>query len=250
MAVRWSPAGHAARLDTVELAVDPPAAGTPVEVAYDPADPQHLVVPGAELLAELESAGGAAAFTAVVAVTLLVSGAWQVLSRGRALRRPTGATVPARRIRIQRGLITRSWLELDTGRWVPLHFVPALTTLPSPAPVRLHGDPARSAYVAVTLPSPDGFVRVPPSGRVRRTEPPGRRLDNPRTPDAQTLSATGRYGWRRQIQADAAPLVLAPALGAVWALIVGAGFLGWLATTAVAATSALHVAALRGSDPS
>jgi hypothetical protein len=248
--IRWTPAGTGPRLDAIELAVAPPATGTRIEVAYDPAAPERLVVPGAELLAELESAAGAAAFAAVGAALLLVSGAWQVLTRGRALRRPAGTAVPARRIRVQRGLTTRSWLELDTGHWVPVHFVPALTTLPSPAPVRLHGDPARSAYVGVTLPSPEGAVHAPPSGRVRCSEPPGRQTDNPSAPDAQTVAALGRYGWRRQLQADAGPLILAPALGTVWALVIGTGFLGWLAATGVAATSALHIAALRGSDPS
>jgi hypothetical protein len=250
VAVRWTPADGGERVDVVALAVDPPSAGSLVEVAYDPAAPQHLVVPGAELLAELESAGGVAAFTAVVAAALLVSGAWQVLTRARAMRRLVGDTVQARRIRVQRGLITRSWLELESGRWVPVHFVPALTALPSPAPVRLHGDPTRTAYVAATLPSPQGPVRVPPSGRVRRIEPTGRRIDNPSVPDAHTLSALDRHGIRAQLRADAPPLVVAPALGGVWAFLIGGGLLGWLAATAVAATLALHIAGVRGSDPS
>jgi hypothetical protein len=250
VSVRWTPAQDGERVDTVGLAVDPPATGTVVEVAYDPAAPQHVVVPGAQVLADLEAASGAAAFTAVLAVALVLSAAWQLLTRAPALGRPADRTVPARRVRVRRGLTTRSWLELDTGHWIPVHFDPQLTALPSPSPVRPHGDPSGSAYVAVTVPGRDGPVRLAPSGRVRRTEPPGMRTDNPSAPDAQTLAALGTHGWRRQLHSDLPLLLLAPALAAVWALAIGTGLIGWLATTLIAAPLALHVAALRGSDPS
>jgi hypothetical protein len=224
--------------------------GTRIEVAFDPRAPRDPVVPGAAVLADLEATSGAAAFSAALAGALLISGAWQLLSRVRALRRSPARTAEARRVRVQRGLITRSWLELDSGQWLPVHFVPELVTLPSPTAVTVHGDPARSSYLAVTVPAPGGAVRIPPSGRVRRTEPAGRRTDNPRSPDPDRLAALGSFGWRRQLHADLAPLVMAPALGGVWALGVGTGAVGWLAATALAATTALHIAALRGSDPS
>lgn len=248
--VRWTPPGRAPRTDGVALAVDAPPAGTRIDVAYDPVAPEHLVVPAARVLADLDAATGGAAFSVAAVAVLLGSTLWQLGTRGAALRRGVTRTVPGRRVRVQRGTTARSWLELDDGRWLPVHFEPALTALPTPAAVDLHGDPARRPYVAATVHGPDGPVRLVPSGRVRGTEPPGRRTDNPSAPDAETLAGLRRYGWRRQLRADVGPVAVAPVLGLLWTLPAGGGVLTWLAASVLAAAGALHVAALRGSDPS
>ncbi len=246
--VRWTPDGGVPRTDAVALATDPAPAGTRVEIAYDPVAPDHLVVPGARLLSDLDGATSGLAFTSAVLIALAVSALWQLGTRTVALRRTVGQTVPGRRVRIQRGTTARSWLELDDGRWLPVHFDPALTALPTPAGIAVRGD--RRRYLAATVPGPDGPVRLAPAGRARRTEPLGRRTDNPSAPDADTLAGLGRYGLRRQLRADLGPMVVAPVLGLLWVLLGGGGAPTWLAATALAATGALHVAALRGSDPS
>lgn len=248
--VRWTPQGGEQRTDPVALAVTVPPEGTHVEVAYDPGAPDRFVVPGAQVLADLDAETGGLAFSVAAAAVLLGSALWQLGTRVAALRRGRTGTVPGRRVRVQRGTVARSWLELDSGHWLPVHFEPALVALPAPTAIELHGDPAHAAYVAATVAGPDGPVRLAPSGRVRRREPLGRRTDNPSAPDDETLAGLHRFGWLRQLRADLGAVVVAPLLGLLWVLVVGGGVLTWLAASALAAAGGLHVAALRGSDPS
>lgn len=246
--VRWTPGNGMPRTDAVPLATDLPPVGTRVEIAYSPAAPERLVVPGATVLAGLDGATSGLAFVVAALTVLATSALWQLGTRAAALRRAGTGTVSGRRVRIQRGTTSRSFLELDDGRWLPVHFDPALTALPTPATVEVHGD--RGTHLAATVAGPDGPVRLAPAGRVRRTEPPGRRTDNPTAPDADTLAGLGNYGVARRLRADLGPVVVAPLLGLLWVLLVGGGVLTWLAATALATAGALHLAALRGSDPS
>jgi hypothetical protein len=257
--IRWSAAGVGSaagisRTDTVTLATRSPPVGTRTEVAYDPRRPGGVFIPGSAELAAVDRAASGVAFSALVAAVVLSTLGWQLITRRRLVRRAGQVTMArltvARRVRMQSGLLTRSWFELEATtpgtqarRWIPVHFDPVLMTLPAPAPVRLHGDPRRNRLLTVEA---DG-VWLHPAGPARAGEPPGRRIDSPTLPDTDGLPATG---WRRQLRADAALVTPAPVVGLLWAFLDGGGVLTWACATALTAALALCWAALRGSDPS
>jgi hypothetical protein len=244
--VRWSAAG-VQRTATVALAVPAPPVGARTEVAYDPRQPATVFIPGSTELAALDRATSGVAFSGLVAAVVLVTGGWQVTSRRRLRRRP-GHPMQVRRVRMQSGLLTRSWLELDspppgsTAQWIPVHFDPVLVTMPAPTPVQLHGGLRRRGLAAAEI---DG-VWLDPSGPVRTTEPAGRRIDSPARPDAQAPANTG---WRRQLRVDAVLIAPAPVVGLLWVFLDGGGVLTWVCATTFTATLALWSASLRGSDP-
>jgi hypothetical protein len=246
--VQWNPPGEVVRTLVLPLAITPPATGTPTEVAYDPARPDRAVVPGAAVLANADRAASGLAFATLLAALVLAIGLWRLLSRSRLRRRPA-EPVLVRRVRVQRGLITRSWLETESGpqRWIPVYFDPILVTLPAPATVHLRGDVRRNHLVAADVDS----TLLYPSGRVRDTEPRGRRIDNPTAPDAAT---TGRAmlasTMRRQLRVDAAALVPAPFVGLLWSYLDSTSVTGFLGATAVCGALGLWLWWLRGSDPS
>lgn len=241
----WTPSGGTERRDPVELGGPPPPVGTRTEVAHSPGGPP--LIPGAAVLADADRALSTLVLAAVVAALVPAVGIWQVLSRRRAGGQPP-RTLDVGRVRIQAGLSSRSWLETATvpPRWIPLHFDPALPTLPSPAAVRLRGDPLTHRYVAAEI---DGRT-VPPSGPVRRSEPRGRRTDNPARPDASAAArGAASATLRRQLRADLPLAAPAPLVAALWAVVDGGGAGTWLAGTALLAALALFVAAVRGTDP-
>lgn len=241
--IRWSAPGGP-RIDTVTLAVTAPPVGTRTEVAYTPRDLATVLIPGSIELAAVDRAVSGVAFGGLVAAVVLVTAGWQAVSRRR-LRRLPGQSVQVRRVRVQSGLLTRSWLELDSPpRWIPVHFDPVLVTLPAPTSVRLHGDPQRRALIAAEV---DG-TWLHPCGPVRVNEPRGRRIDSPASPDP--LRSTITYRWRRQLQADAGLLTVAPIVGLLWVFLDGGGLATWACATTLTAALALWWAALRGSDPS
>ncbi|MGH3996862.1 MAG: hypothetical protein ACRDTJ_05295, partial [Pseudonocardiaceae bacterium] len=160
--VRWSAPG-ARRIDTVALAVPAPPVGSRTEIAYNPLEPATVFVPGSIELAAVDRAASGMAFSGLLATVVAGTASWQVISRRRLRRRP-GQSMQVRRVRMQSGLLTRSWLELDSPpRWIPVHFDPVLVTLPAPASVQLHGDPRRRGLVAAEV----GGVWLDPSGPVR-----------------------------------------------------------------------------------
>jgi hypothetical protein len=215
---------------------------TRTEVAYDPLEPSTVFIPGSTELAALDRATSGVAFSGLVAAVVLITGGWQVISRRRLHRRP-GQPVQVRRVRVQSGLLTRSWLELDSPlRWIPVHFDPVLVTLPAPTLVQLHGDPQRRGLAAAEV----GGVWLDPSGPVRTTEPAGRRIDSPVRPDADALANSS---WRRQLRVDAVLIAPAPVVGLLWVFLDGGGILTWACATTVTAALALWWAAMRGSDP-
>ncbi len=244
--VRWSVSG-VTRTDTVALAVPAPPVGARTEVAYDPRDPATVYIPGSAELAALDRATSGVAFSGLIAVTVLITVGWQVISRRRLRSRP-GHPRHVRRVRVQSGLMTRTWLELDSpppgsaSQSFPVHFDPILATLPAPTSVQLHGDPQRRGLVAAEV---DG-VWLDPSGPIRAAEPRGRRIDSPARPDPDALVDTS---WRRQLRADAALLTPAPVVGLLWVYLDGGGVLTWTCATTLTAAVALWWAALRGSDP-
>ncbi|MFJ1759055.1 hypothetical protein ACIOD2_01990 [Amycolatopsis sp. NPDC088138] len=228
---------------TVEMDVRP-APGSTLPVFYDPADPSRAAIRGATALVTTDRTTTYATATVVAAVGVLVVDVLVLLTR---FVRPGGTrrTVPIRRVKVQRGLLTRSWLELETPQtaWLPVYFSPALIGLPSPAVAELTGD--RRVLVRA------GGTIFYPAGRLHRVEPRGRRLDNPAEPDAERAEAARRpVTLRRQLRTDLPVLAVAPVVGVFWALVDGTGVAGWLAVTILAAAFGFWWAALRGSDPS
>lgn len=211
--------------------------GRKAQVAFDPADPSRAVIPGADQLVSTDRALGGVTFTAAVALLVLVVGAVRVLSAVRTAR-AVPVNVSVRRIRVQSGLMVRSWLEIDGAveRWLPVYYDPVLVTLPSPVEASMRGG------IAVV----DG-VTVYPSGRAVVKHPRGRRIDNPALPDPEVVPVV-RLG--RQLRVDAALMVPAPVVGAFWAYVDGSGFVGWVSATVVAGALGLWWGAVRGSDPS
>lgn len=230
----WTPDGGIARTDPVRVAGPPPPPGTRTEVAYGPAGP---LIPGSAVLADADRALTTLALVAVVAVLVPVVAVAHLIRM-----RPTGPAreVAVRRVKVRSGLLARSWLEVG-DRWYPVHFDPALLTLPSPATVRLYRSGAAEW---------DGHV-VLPSGRARSTEPRGQRTDNPTAPDAATAArARALAPLPRRLVADLPLVAGAPLVALLWAVVDGSGLATWLGTTALLAALALFWAALRGSDPS
>ncbi len=246
--VTWRLPGGRQATAQVTLATDPPALHARTEVAYDPADPTGAIVPGADVLAYADRAQSGITFGCLVALIVLLTSTWLLVSRT-SLRRREPRPFRVRRVRIQRGLITRSWLETENEprRWLPVYFEPELITLPAPCTVLLYGDPRGDRLVAAEV----NGARLYPSGRVTGSEPRGRRGDNPTDPDAfSDEQAVLAARLRRQFRVDAALLIQAPLVGLFWAFLDGSGFSGWLAATVITAALGLWWAAIRGSDPS
>lgn len=237
--IQWTAAGLL-RSDTFALAVPAPPVGARTEVAYDPRDPATVFIPGSTELAAMDRAASGLAYSGLIATVVLGTAGWQLISRGR-LRTRAGQPCRVRRVRMQSGLLTRSWLELDwPPRWIPVHFDPVLLTLAEPAEVQLHGDPQRDRLVAVEH---DGRWLYP-SGPNRTREP---RV--PRISDPPSSGMPGSYGWRRQLRADAGLLTIAPVVGLLWVFLDGGGLITWATASVLTAALALWWAALRGSDP-
>jgi hypothetical protein len=212
--------------------------GKQSQVAFDPADPSRAVIPGADLLLQTDRALGGVTFSLAVAMLVFAVGLVRVLLAVRCVR-SSPVTVPVRRIRLQSGLMVRSWLEIDgpVERWLPVYYDPVLVTLPSPVDVELRG-----GRVAVV----DG-VTIYPSGRPVVKHPRGRRVDNPAQPDPETRAPRGLLA---QLRVDAVFVVPAPIVGLFWAYVDGSGFTGWITATVIAAALGLWWGAFRGSDPS
>lgn len=212
--------------------------GRQTQVAFDPADPSRAVIPGSDLFLETDRALGGVTFSLAVALLVVFAGLVRVLLAVRSVR-GDAVTVTVRRIRLQSGLMVRSWLEIDgpAERWLPVFYDPVLVALPSPVDVELRG-----GRVAVV----DG-VTIYPAGRPVTKHPRGRRLDNPAQPDPETRAPRGLLA---QLRVDAVFMVPAPFVGMFWAYLDDSGFTGWITATLIAAVLGLWWCAFRGSDPS
>ncbi|TDQ05698.1 hypothetical protein [Labedaea rhizosphaerae] len=243
----WATPDGAAHTVRVPLSIDPPKVGTGTDIAYDPADPARAIVPGAQVLVDGDRATTGLVLGALIIVIVLGYDGWRLWRSARLTRRkPTKLLV--RRVRIQRGVLTRSYLELDDeSAWLPVYYDPVLVRMPAPTTVTAYGDPKRDRLVAAEF---DGVVLYPP-GRVVRREPPGRRGDNPSRPD-DTVAERARSvsGLGRQLRVDAVACIAAPFIGLLWAYADQSGFAGWLGATVLTASAAFWVWAIRGSDPS
>ncbi|SNS29336.1 hypothetical protein SAMN06893096_10392 [Geodermatophilus pulveris] len=220
-------------------------AGTRVGVRYDPgADPGDRVLVHADGDAAADAVQDVV-FGVVVVAAVLVTGvaltAGRVLAVRRLRRRPETA-LPATRLLVRRGLLLRSWLELDTARgprWVPVHWSPEVARLVPGGTVGVRGDPARDRSVLPVV----GGAEVWASGRVRAAPPRG----DQRTPRPDPGAAP--IGLARQVRLDAVLAFAAPALGLLWAYADGSGVAGFLLATAFSAGVLFWLAQLLGSDP-
>jgi hypothetical protein len=247
--IAWkTPSGRQLRA-AVPMSGNAPSAGTRTQIRYAPGDPADAIIPGAQLLTDADRGRSGLAFAALVGVLVLAIDATWLLRRRRLGRRP-GQPLTVRRIRVQRRLLSRSWLEtepVDGGRqrWIPVYYDPVLAELPAPVEVTLHGDLRRDRLVAVEA----NGVLLYPSGRVAPSEPLGRRTDSPSRPDDHVLAKARAAGLLRQLRVDVALLVPAPLIGLFWAYLDQGGVPSWLGATALCATLSLWLAAIRGSDP-
>lgn len=242
--ITWTtPAGRDLRA-VVALSGPVPPVGIRTQIAYDPSDPADAIIPGARLLADADQARSGLIFAVLVAALVMGIDAVWLLRR---LRRRPGHPLTVRRIRVQRRLRTRSWLETEPQagtrqRWIPVYWDPVLAELPSPVEVTVHG---RNRLVTIEA----GGVRLYPSGRVTTHEPLGRRTDSPSRPDDHALAKARSAGLLRQLRVDAALIVPAPLIGLFWAYLDQGGVPSWAGATALCAALALWYAAIRGSDP-
>lgn len=224
--------------------VDVPA-GARVAVRYDPrADPDDRLLVHADGDATTDAVRDVVFGMAVVATVLALgvgcTGGRVVVVRRLRKRRPTPVT--ATRLLVRRGLLLRSWLELDTARgprWQPVHWSAEIARLASDRTIEVHGDPTRHRFV---LPVVDG-AEVWPSGRVRATPPRG----DQRTPRPDP--GAGQIGLARQGRVDVVLTCAAPLLGLLWAYVDGSGAAGFLLATVFSAAVLFWLAQLLGSDP-
>ncbi|BAH53695.1 membrane protein [Rhodococcus opacus] len=158
-----------------------------------------------------------------------------------------GRVATVRRVRQQHRLTSRSWIEVDEepgSLWIPVFFDPVLVTMPTPTTATVH-DAGRRSVVTWN------GRRLLPAGRVRRSTPPGRLIDNPSRPDPDG-PVRARVATRpaRRLLLDAQFAVAAPFAGALWVYVAGGGLPAFAGATCVAAAVAVWWAAVRGSDPS
>jgi hypothetical protein len=244
--VSFTDADGTPRTGVVELqqALDVPV-GARLTVRYDPDDPADGSAP-----VHTDGDAASAAVSDVVFGLLAVLGvllAATALTTARLLGRPRLRSRPALRLTathvvVRRGLLVRSWLEIDSSaglRWLPVHWAPELDRLPPGARIEVRGDPARDRLV---LPVVEG-AEVWPSGRVRDREPRGELRQAAVDPAATDV------GLARQARVDGVLPFLAPVLGLLWSYVDSSGPQGFLAVTALSAAVLFWLPQLLGSDP-
>ncbi|MPQ99449.1 hypothetical protein GB931_16295 [Modestobacter sp. I12A-02628] len=231
------------------LVLDRPQAvptGNQVTVAYapgpPPSGPQTVYADGdAAHGAVGDVVFGLVLVPLVTAAAAAVTGL-RVLGRRR-LRRAPATRVPATHFTVRRGLLVRSWLELDTPRglrWLPVHWAPELAALPPDTRVEVRGDPGAGRVV---LPVVAG-AELWPSGRLRPAPPRGELNAPPPRTDAARFA-----GLARQARGDAVVPVLAPVLGLLWAYVDDSGVAGFVVASALAAALLFWVQQFLGSSP-
>jgi hypothetical protein len=216
----------------VTVRYDPDAAGGPSTVVYADGDAASRAV--------RDLTAGMAIVAGLLALATISTGL-VVLTRRRLRRRPP-STASATRLVVRRGLLVRSWLELDTARgrsWLPVFWTAELAGLAADGRIELRGDPSHDRLVLPVV----GGAEVWPSGRVRNRAPRGEQ----RAPRAGSRAPS--MGMARQVRADAVVAVAAPLLGLLWAYVDGSGVAGFAAATALSAAGLFWLFQLLGSDP-
>lgn len=232
------------RTGTIELdrALDVPV-GAELTVRFDPDDPGGWTVHTDGDAAH--AAVGDVLFGLVVVVTVLL--AVTALTLGRLVTRPhprsrPATALPGTHVVVRRGLLVRSWLELDTAagrRWLPVHWAPEVDRMTPGTQLQVHGDPTRDRHVLPVV----GGTEVWPSGRLRSREPRGEVRQAPVVPGAAEV------GLARQARADGVLPFLSPVLGLLWAYVDGSGSRGFVVATALAAAVLFWLPQWLGSDP-
>lgn len=224
------------------VAVEP---GAEVTVRYDPtaADgPSTTVFTDGD--AATRRVQNLVASMVVVAAALLAaagSTARVGLTRRRLRRRPA-VRLTATRLVIRRGLLVRSWLELETARgtrWLPVFWTPELTGLPQDSRIEVRGNPVTDRLV---LPVVEG-AEVWPSGRLRDRAPRGEQRAPRSARDPQPA------GLLRQVRMDLVAVFVAPLLGLVWAYLDEGGVASFAGGTALSAVGVFWLFQRLGSDP-
>lgn len=178
----------------------------------------------------------AAALLGAVGSTALVA-----LTRRRLRHRPA-VPLSATRLVVRRGLLVRSWLELETARgtrWLPVFWTPELTRSAPDSRIEVRGDPVADRLV---LPVVDG-AEVWPSGRLRDRAPRGEQRAPRSAPDPRPA------GMLRQVRVDVVAVVVAPLLGLVWAYLDEGGVATFAGATLLSAAGVFWLFQRLGSDP-
>ncbi|TKJ19029.1 hypothetical protein A6V29_10710 [Blastococcus sp. CCUG 61487] len=224
------------------VAVEP---GAEVTVRYDPTvagGPSTTVyADGDATTREVQDLVAGVVVVAVVLLVAAVSTALVVLTRRRLRQRPVRA-LAATRLVVRRGLLVRSWLELETdrgSRWLPVFWAPELPGLAPGERVELRGNPVTDRLV---LPVVAG-AEVWPSGRLRDQAPRGEQRA-PRPTDVAPPA-----GLARQVRVDLVAVFVAPLLGLVWAYLDEGGLASFAGGTALSAAGVFWFFQRLGSDP-
>lgn len=219
--------------------------GAEVRVRYDPEASDGSATPvyadGDATTRRVQDLVAGLVVVSAVLLLAAVSTALVPLTRRRLRRRPA-VPVDATRLVVRRGLLVRSWLELETARgrrWLPVFWTPELTGLAPGSRIEVRGDPATDRLVLPVV----GGAEVWPSGRVREKPPRGEQ----RAPRTSTAGAPS--GLLRQVRVDAVGAVAAPLLGLVWAYVDGSGLAGFAGATALSAVVLFWLFQRLGSDP-
>ncbi|MGJ0117959.1 hypothetical protein ACQ7HM_02030 [Williamsia sp. MIQD14] len=166
----------------------------------------------------------------------------------RRLARGGGRPVTVRRIRVQHRMRSRGVLELHAEgavTLVPVYFHTGLLAIAPDTAARIV---RVGRWVACEV--GDGIVALP-AGRERHRPMPGTVSDAPRLNPTDLRARAARFGSiRRRLVLDAPAAVGAPIVGLLWVFVAGGGVIDVVAVTVVAATVAVWISALGGSDPS
>jgi hypothetical protein len=228
--------------------------GSTVTLHYVPSDLGRVYVGGDVTYTRLRTLAFDAFLVALLLVVVATVSAVHVARRLAAERRP-GRAMPVTHARHRRGLVQRSWLLLtDAGRewWVPVHWEPALDSVPAKTPCTVHGGPGTDRVVAVDVHGTpvwqSGRKRaVPPPGEVVTAAPPSSKAARRRTEEAAGVRSPA--GLARQLRADAPLLTVAPMLGLLWAYLDSSGLAGFVGSTLLMACVLFWLPSIFGSDP-
>jgi hypothetical protein len=228
--------------------------GSTFPLHYVPSDPSRVYVGGDVTYTRLRNLAFDAFLVALLLVAVAVVSAVHVARRLAAERRP-GQTMPVAHARYRRGLVQRSWLLLaDAGRewWVPVHWEPALASVPAKTQCMVHGSPGTDRVVAVDVHGTpvwqSGRKRaVPPSGDVVEATTPWPKATQRWAEEAAGVQQPA--GMVRQLRADAPLLLVAPMLGLLWAYLDSSGLAGFAGSTLLMACVLFWLPSIVGSDP-
>ncbi|WP_374201348.1 DUF3592 domain-containing protein [Blastococcus sp. KM273128] len=218
--------------------------GTTVPVRYDPSSYGVSSVVYANGDAATRQLQGLISSMVVVGAALLLAAASTalVVVTRRRLRQLPVVHVLATRLVVQRGLLVRSCLELETAsgvRWLPVFWAPELAVLAPSSKIEVHGRPEPGRLLLPVI----AGAEVWPSGRVRGRTPRGaQRVLWPTT-------VPRSHGMLRQLRVDVLPSLSAPLLGLVWAYVDGSGLAGFLGGSAFSAVGLFWLFQRLGSDP-